>query len=157
MDYYENLQNHQIELPAPAPKGGLYAKFTSLSNSTLYYSSGVGCKRDGEYLHIGHVGSNISLEQAQEAAEQCILNIVSNMQEEFGNLNKVKKILKMTGYVSSAENFGDQHIVMDRASACLEKIFGKERGSCARTALGVSSLPGHQAVEIELVFEIKSE
>ena len=155
MDYYDNLKKYQIELPSPTDKGGLYSKFTSTSDNTLYFSSGVGCRKDGVFLYTGHVGADISIEQAQEAAEQCILNIVSNMEEELGNLNRVKKILKMTGFVNSANDFGGQPAVMNTASECLIKIFGESNGSCSRSAIGVNTLPGNQAVEIEIVFEVK--
>jgi enamine deaminase RidA (YjgF/YER057c/UK114 family) len=121
----------------------------------MYFSSGVGCKKDGKILYMGHVGSDVSVEQGQEAAGQCILNLVSNMEEELGDLNRVKKILKMTGFVNSADEFGDQPIVMDYASSLLIKIFGEATGSCSRSAIGVNTLPGNQAIEIEIVFEVK--
>lgn len=155
MDYYDNLKKHQIELPKPENKGGLYSKFTSTSDNILYFSSGVGCKKNGKYLYTGHVGSDVSTEQAQEAAEQCILNIISNMNEEFGDLNRIKKILKITGFVNSANDFGNQPKVMDAASSCLIKVFGEANGSCARSAIGVNTLPGNQAVEIEVIFEVR--
>lgn len=155
LNYYDNLKEHQIELPKPAAKGGVYSKFTYTSNGTLYFSSGVGCKKNGTFLYTGHVGSEVSIEQAQEAAKQCILNIVSNIEEEFGDLNRVTKILKMTGFVNSADDFGGQPAVMDAASSTLIEIFGEVNGCCARSAIGVNTLPGNQAVEIEIVFEAK--
>lgn len=155
MDYYDLIKHHEIELPIPADKGGLYSKFTFTSDKILCFSSGVGCKKNGKFLYTGHVGSDVTIDQAKEAAGQCILNIVSNMEEELGNLNRVKKILKMTGFINSSDEFGDQPLIMDFASSYLLKIFGDEAGSCSRTAIGVNTLPGNQAVEIEIIFEVK--
>lgn len=154
MGYYKNIEMNGIVLPEEAPKGGTYAKFTSTAHGTIYYSSGVGCKYNGDFLHKGHVGKEVSVEQAREAAEQCILNVVSNMHEELGDLNRVKKILKLTGFVNSADDFYSQPLVMDAASDLLIKIFGPEAGICARTSVGVNVLPGNQAVEVEIVFEV---
>ena len=155
MNYYDLIKHHKIELPKPVGKGGLYSKFTSTSDKIIYFSSGVGCKKNGKFLYTGHVGSDVTIDQAKEAAGQCILNIVSNMEEELGNLNRVMKILKITGFINNSDDFGDQQQIMAFTSSYLLKIFGEEVGSCSRTAIGVNTLPGNQAVEIEIVFEVK--
>lgn len=153
MDFYENLRKLNLEIPPPPEKGGIYSKMIKVGPS-LYFTSGVGCKRDGDFLYIGQTGGDVTIEQAQEAACQSILNHLSNMEQELGDLNKIKQIVKITGFVSSIDGFKNQPLVMDAASSLLVDIFGPISGSCARTAVGVNALPGNQVVEIEMIFEV---
>ena len=154
MDCYDMMKEKAIVLPTPPPRGGIYSPMVRVGEK-LYYTAGMGCKRDGRFMCIGQVGTDVTIEQAQEAARQCILNLLSNIQNEIGDLNNIKQIVKILGFVSSADGFGEQPVVMNAASSLLIDIFGVEAGCAARTAIGTNALPGNQSVEIEIVFEIK--
>lgn len=154
MDCYERMKELGIEIPpAPAP-GGCYTPLQKVGTS-LYYTAGVGCKKNGEFLYKGQVSKEVTLEQAQEAARQSILNLLSIIERELGDLRKVKKIVKILGFVSSPDGFGGQPKVMDAASELLIAVFGKEIGCAARSAIGTNALPGNQVVEIEMIFEVE--
>lgn len=154
MDCYERMKESGIELPAAPSPCGLYRSVVK-TDAHLYYTSGVGCKKDGEFLYKGQIGKDITIEQGQEAARQSVLNLLSVIQRELGDLRKVKRIVKILGFVSSADGFGSQPKVMDAASELLIKVFGEENGRAARSAIGTNALPGNQAVEIEMVFEVE--
>lgn len=152
MDCYENMKEKGIILPPSPGAGGLYVPI-NIVGEHLYFTSGMGCKKDGKFLHVGQVGRELTIEQGQEAARQCILNLLSCMERELGDLRRVRKMIKVLGFVSSADGFGQQPKVMDAASSLLVDVFGQEVGCAARSAIGTNNLPGNQAVEIELVFE----
>lgn len=151
MDVYENLKNKNLQLPAPPPEGGIYTKVKQVGN--LLFISGQGPNLDGKPLCVGKVGKEISLEEGREAALVCAMNILSCLDEYLGDLNRIKNIVKLLGFVASAEGFGDQPKVINAASSFFEDIFG-ERGKHARSAIGTSELPGGIPVEIEAIIEI---
>jgi enamine deaminase RidA (YjgF/YER057c/UK114 family) len=118
-------------------------------------TSGNNCKVNGKLLHAGKLGAEVSPEQGKQDARQCILNILGNLQSEISDLNKIKQIVKILGFVASADGFYDQPGVLDAASELLIDIFGPEAGRCARSAIGVNVLPNNQPVEIEMIFEVE--
>ena len=154
MNYYENLHRNNISLPAPLDVAGQYIKLSCAGNN-LYFTSGVGCRKKDVLICTGKVGEEATIEDAKEAARQCILNILSNIQEGLGDLNRVCKIVKILGFVASGDGFTKQSSVLDAASELLIQVFGEDVGCAARSAIGVSSLPNNQSVEIELVFLVK--
>lgn len=154
MNCYEQMESLGIAIPPSPGPGGNYVLMQKLSDK-VYITSGTGCKKDGAFLYKGQAGKDFTLEQGQEAAQQCILNLLSNIQNEIGDLNNIKQIIKILGFVSSADDFGQQPKVMDAASQLLIDIFGKDVGAAARSAIGTNNLPGNQAVEIEMIFEVK--
>ena len=101
----------------------------------------------------GKLGGNITIEQGYEGARQTAINQLSVLKVMLGDLNKVKRIVKVLGLVNSSPNFIDQPKVVNGFSDLMVDIFG-ERGKHARAAIGVNSLPRGQAVEIELVVEV---
>ncbi|WP_207662161.1 RidA family protein [Clostridium sp. AM58-1XD] len=141
-----------LELPAPPKPGGVYSAIRQVGNS-LYFTAGVGCKKNGDLLYTGHVGEEISIEEGRQAARQSIFNLLSIIEREIGDLRRITKIVKILGFVSCQNGFEDQPKVIDAASELLIQIFGEEIGYAARSAIGTNSLPGNQAVEIEMVFE----
>lgn len=151
MDCYENMRRNAIVLPEPPPRGGLYSKIRHAGGS-LYFTSGVGCRSGGELVSVGQVGDGATLDDARAAARQCVLNILANIEEEFGDLNRVESVVKMLGFVAGADAFFEQPKVMDAASETLVAVFGAEKGCCARSAIGTNRLPNNQTVEIEMVF-----
>ena len=151
MDCYERMRERGITLPpCPAP-GGVYVPMVKMSDH-VYITSGTGCKKGGKFLFTGQAGKDFTVEDGQEAAKQCVLNLLANIERELGDLRRVTKIIKLLGFVSSADDFGQQPKVMDGASRLLIDIFGPETGTAARSAIGTNNLPGNQAVEIEMIF-----
>ena len=111
---------------------------------------------DGQLTCIGVVGNTVTVEDAREAAAVCALNALSVLQAELGSLDRIERILSVTGYVASAPGFDEQPAVIDGASRVLVDVFG-ERGRHTRSAIGVAALPRGGAVEIELTAAIISE
>ena len=118
------------------------------------FLSGTTCYANGGLLHKGRLGAELSLEQGYAAARQAALNLLSIAKESLGDLGRVMRIVKLNGYVNSAADFDRQPEVIDGASDLLQEIFG-EAGRHARTSIGVSDLPGHRPVEIEMVVQVR--
>ena len=152
MDVYENLKKLNVTLPEPPPVGGLYIPVNEFGDKLLY-TSGVVPIKDGKPAYVGKAG-DVSVEYAQEAARLCIINILSAVQKKIGDLNKVKKVVKVLGFVASKEDFTQQPLVMNAASELLVGVFGED-GRHARSAIGVTVLPNDYTVEIELILELK--
>ena len=104
---------------------------------------------DGRLTCLGVVGDDVTVEQAHEAAALCALNALSVLKAELGSLDRVERILSLTGYVASAAGFDQQPAVVDGASQVLVDVFG-DAGRHTRSAVGVAGLPRRGAVEIEL-------
>lgn len=114
------------------------------------YVSGQLPKVNGEVRLFGKVGAEVSLEQAREQARICVLQALACLSAELGNLSRVTRVLKVSGFVASAQGFNEQPKVIDAASDLLVEIFGAA-GKHARSAIGVAELPRNAAVEIEFV------
>lgn len=121
----------------------------------LLFTSGMLPIKDGELLFKGRVGDAVSLEDAQEAARQCILNGLSAIKSEVGSLGKIKQVVKVVGFVMGTPDFYNQPAVINGASHALTEILGLEVGQHARSAVGVANLPLEAPVEIELIVEVK--
>ncbi|TLV22287.1 RidA family protein [Klebsiella indica] len=120
----------------------------------LLYTSGNDCRLDGVLIHKGTLGANLTIEEGQAAARQCMINILSSVKHYIGDLNRVVGCVKMLGFVQSSDDFKDQPYVMNSASDLLIDVFG-ESGRHARSAIGTNTLPFDTPVEIELILEIK--
>ena len=151
MDVYENLKKLNLTLPEAPPLGGLYVPTKRTGN--LVYTSGQGPIVNGKPAVVGKVGAELTIEDGQKAARLCILNILSILQKEIGDLNKVKNVVKLLGFVASAPGFNSQPMVINGGSQLLIDVFG-ERGRHTRSAIGTNELPGNIAVEIEAIFEV---
>ncbi len=147
------LNELKHQLPAPPLPIGSYIAVTQVDN--LLYTSGVLPMQDGQVVYVGPVGSwNVGVTQGQAAARLCLLNALSLIHHTLdGQLDRVKRIVKLTGFVSSTPTFYEQPAVMNGASDCLVEFFG-EAGKHVRSAVGVISLPRNASVEVELVVEI---
>ena len=151
MDVYAKLKEFNLTLPDNPGKGGIYKPVKQVGNSL--YVSGQLPTRTGEPQFIGKVGSERTIEEAQEAARKCALNALSHLHTFLGDLNKIKGVIKTLGFVRSAEGFVQQPKVIDAASALLRDIWGED-GLGARSSVGVYELPNGVSVEIEFIFEI---
>lgn len=139
-------------LPPPPLPVGSYIAVTRVGN--LLYTSGVLPMKDGAVAYTGALGSwGMTTEHGRKAAELCVLNALSLIRHELGDLARVKRIIKVTGFVSSTKDFFDQPAVMNGASDFLVRAFG-EAGKHVRSAVGVASLPKDASVEVELIMEI---
>ena len=147
----EKIKEYGYRLPEISPPKALYIPVKRLDNAL--FVSGQIPFLDDKLAYQGKVGDTISLEQAQEAARICILNLLSAVRAEIGELDKIRQIVKVQGFVNSRTGFDQQHIVMNAASQFLFDILG-ERGRHARTAVGTNQLPLDVPVEIEAIIEI---
>jgi len=151
MDIYERLRDLDIELPQAAKVMGLYVPVKIAGN--MAYVSGQGPLVDGKLTCTGKVGKDISAEQAQAAARQIALNTLAALHEYVGDLNKIKSVVKVLGFVASAEGFNEQPAVINAFSQVFVDVFG-ESGRHARSAVGTNELPMNITVEIESIFEL---
>jgi len=140
-----------IKLPPSSPPGAMYVPVKQLGNA-LFVAGQVPFV-NGELAYRGAVGDKVTLEEAEEAARICIINMVAALKDYLGDLDKVKNVVKVQAFVNSKTGFNQQHIVVNAASQLLYDIFG-EPGRHARTAVGTNQLPMDAPVEIEAIIEI---
>ncbi|GER92529.1 RidA family protein [hot springs metagenome] len=147
----DKLKQLDITIPeAPKPLGS-YVPCVQAGN--LLFLSGMLPLKDGKLIKTGKLGESVSIEEAQEYARQCVINALSVLKSHLGSLNKVKRCVKLNGYIASAADFAEQPKVLNAASDLLFEIFG-EAGRHARAAVGVSSLPLNSPIEIDFIFEV---
>lgn len=141
-----------IELPEAAVPVANYVSYVRSGNQ-LFVSGQLPVAR-GEMLHRGQVGSEVSVKDAQAAARQCVLNLTAQVKAACdGDLEKVRRVVRLGGFVNSAAGFTDHAQVINGASDLISELFA-EKGQHARAAVGCSSLPLGAAVEIEGLFEV---
>ncbi|SDI47406.1 RidA family protein [Alteribacillus bidgolensis] len=143
----QKLQALGIKLSDVRPAAGNYISHRIVGN--LIFTSGQGVDN-----YHGKLGKDLTLEDGYQASRQSVINLVSVLKAELGELDKVKKIVKILGFVNSTEDFTGQPKVMNGASDLLVEVFG-ERGKHARSAVGMAQLPNNTAVEIEMIVEIE--
>jgi enamine deaminase RidA (YjgF/YER057c/UK114 family) len=150
----EYLKAKGIELPNASTPAANYVPFTRTGN--LVYVSGQVSQWNGERKFIGKLGAEFGVAEGQQAARLCALNLVAHARVAAGgDLDRVR-VLRLTGYVNSTPDFTSQPQVVNGASDAMVEVFG-DAGKHARSAVGVASLPGGVAVEIEGIFEIAAE
>ncbi len=148
-----NLQAKGIELPEVSAPAAAYVPYTT-SGKAVFISGQLPFK-DGSMFKTGHLGKDVSLEEGQETAEVCAVNILAHLKNACeGDLNKVAKVLKLEILVAATADFTDPHLVANGASQLILDAFGKEKGSHARVAYGVATLPMGAAVEVAATFEL---
>ncbi len=153
-DVYEVMKEKGIVLPAPPPRGGIYTPVVEFGEGLLY-CSGCGPDIGGDSTVTGKVGRDVSIEEGQRAAYQCMLNILANLQAQLGDLNRIKRFVKVLGFVNCTEDFCFQPMVINGGSQLLLDLFGEERGLPARTAIGANATPGNITCEIEALVEVE--
>lgn len=146
------IQELHLVLP-PAPKPVAVYKPAVLVGNMLYVS-GHGPLRPDLTQILGRVGDDLTLEQGYQAARQVGLAILSTVRNTLGSLDKVKRLIKTLGMVNCTPDFKDHPKVINGFSELMADVFGKENGIGARSAVGMVSLPGNIAVEIECIFEV---
>jgi enamine deaminase RidA (YjgF/YER057c/UK114 family) len=147
------LAELKLELPPAPPRGGVYQPVVITGN--LAYISGHGpYQSDGSYM-TGVLGDDLGVEEGQAAAKQTGLALLATMKAELGSLDRIKRVVKMLGMVNATPEFGQHPAVINGCSELFRDVFGEEAGVGARSAVGMGSLPGNIAVEIEVIFEIE--
>ena len=147
----ERLKALNIVLPTPPKPAGSYVPVT-ISGKIVYVSGQIPID-GGKITHKGKVPSPQSIEEAQRAARLCIINALAQLKSEIGSLDKVARILKVSGFVNSSPDFTEQPKVINAASDLLVEIFG-EKGKHSRVAIGAASLPLDSTVEIDMIVEL---
>jgi enamine deaminase RidA (YjgF/YER057c/UK114 family) len=136
------------------PKPGAIYRPVVIDGATIYVS---GCVPfDGDKLmYKGKAPSQVSLEDAKQAAALCVANSLRLVRNELGTLDKVERVIRLTGYVNSDLDFTDHHLVINGASQLLLDVFGNDAGLGARSAVGMANLPLGSTVEVDLILKMK--
>ena len=155
-DVEEKIKSLNIELPEPGQPIANYVptvRFSEGKNTILIYVSGTGPRKEnGDYI-TGRLGENMTIEEGYGAARLTGINILASLKKEIGDLNKIKRFVKVIGMVNSTADFYQQPAVINGFSDFVVEVFG-DRGKHARSAVGMVSLPSGIAVEIEVVVEV---
>ena len=146
------LKQLRIELPEPRSPIADFIPCSRIGN-TIYVSGQV-TAWNGDYLYIGKVGREVSLDEAKDAARVCALNVISQLKNYLGDLDKVQRFAMVQGFVNAVPEFTDHPKVINGASEVLLEVFG-EAGRHARFAIGVGSLPFNVAVEVAAIVEVR--
>ena len=139
-----------LSLPAQPPT---YEFLPAVTVGELAYVSGHVPFRDGEFLHRGKVGVDLDLETGRTAAQLAVLGCLASLKSALGDLDRIKRVIKVNGYVNCSPEFGDLPKITDAGSKLLIALFG-DAGRHARTTVGVASLPFGVAVEIEMIVQV---
>jgi enamine deaminase RidA (YjgF/YER057c/UK114 family) len=150
----QRLQKYNITLPALGSNNLAFIPFVIVQN-IVYISGQLPMGFGALSEHKGQLGKEFNVEQGKKIAEICAINVIAQIKEACkGNLEKVKKCIKLTVFVNSVANFIEQPAVANGASELINNVFG-EKGTHARSAIGVSQLPFGVAAEVEAIFEIE--
>lgn len=151
MSIYAKLSQLAITLPPVAAPAAAYVPFVQTGH--LIYLSGHIAKKDGK-VWIGQFGKNISTEEGKAAARAVAIDLIGTLHAAVGDLNCVKRIVKLMALVNSTADFTEQHLVTNGASELFGEVFG-DKGAHARSAFGVAQIPLGACVEIELIAEVE--
>ena len=146
------LKQLRIELPEPRSPVANFVACNRIGSAV--FVSGQVTAWNGDYLYIGKVGREVSLDEGKDAARICALNVISQLKNFLGDLDKVQRIAMVQGFVNAVPEFEDHPKVINGASDLFVEVFG-EAGRHARFAIGVGSLPFNVAVEIAAVVEVR--
>ena len=142
-----------IDVPVPAKPVANYVGWVRTGN--LVFTAGQVTLKDGKIGYIGKVGKDFSADEAAKAARICAINIIAQLKQACdGDLDRVKRIVKLVGFVNGVPEFSEQPKVINGASDVLVEVFG-DKGKHARSAVGAGSLPLNVAVEVEAIAEIE--
>jgi enamine deaminase RidA (YjgF/YER057c/UK114 family) len=148
VDFDRKLKDLGIELPSAAPPAANYVKAVRVGD-VLYLSGHAAVSG-----FRGKLGKDMTTEQGYQAARSTAISALATLQQELGDLNKVKRIVKVMGMVNSTPDYTEQHLVVNGFSDLMVAVFG-DKGKHARSAVGMGSLPFNFAVEIDLVVEVE--
>jgi enamine deaminase RidA (YjgF/YER057c/UK114 family) len=150
----ERLDELDVTLPIPPKPAGSYIPVVVSGN--LAFVSGQIPMQDGKVVFTGKVPTEKSVEEAQKAAKLCAVNILAQLKANLGNLDRIARIVRLSGFVNSTPDFTEHPKIINAASDLFFDIFG-ENGRHARIAVGVASLPLDSTVEIDAIIEFTSD
>ena len=148
VDFDKKLKELGIELPSASPPAANYVKAVRVGN-VLYLSGHAAVSG-----FRGKLGKDMTTEQGYQAARSTAISAIATLEQELGDLNKVKRIVKVMGMVNSTPDYTEQHLVVNGFSDLMVAVFG-DKGKHARSAVGMGALPFNFAVEIDLVVEVE--
>jgi enamine deaminase RidA (YjgF/YER057c/UK114 family) len=151
MNIYDTLSSLQITLPPVAIPAAAYVPFVQTGN--LVFLSGHLAKRDGK-VWVGQFGKDISVDDGKMAARNIAIDLMGTLHAAVGDLNRVKRIVKLMSLVNSTGDFTEHHLVTNGASELIGQVFGSAVGAHARSAFGVAQIPLGACVEIEMIAEV---
>jgi enamine deaminase RidA (YjgF/YER057c/UK114 family) len=152
MSINDKLKSLGITLPPVAAPAAAYLPF--VQTGKLVFLSGHIAKKDGKPW-VGQLGAGLGTEEGKQAARATAIDLLGTLQAAVGDLNKVKRIVKVMSLVNSTPTFTEQHLVTNGASDFFAEVFGPEKGAHARSAFGVAQVPLGACVEIELIAEVE--
>ena len=150
MNIYDKLKELNITLPPVATPAAAYVPFVRTGN--LVFISGHIAKKDGK-AWVGQLGKTMQTEEGKQAARVIAVDLMGTLHAAVGDLNKVKRIVKVMSLVNSAPDFTEHHLVTNGASELFGQVFG-DKGAHARSAFGVAQLPMGACVEVELIVQV---
>ncbi len=148
---YATLESLHITLPPVAVPAAAYVPFVQTGN--LLFLSGHLAKQDGK-VWVGQFGKDISVEDGKLAARNVAIDLMGTLHAATGDLNRIKRIVKLMSLVNSTGSFTEHHLVTNGASELIGQVFGPEVGAHARSAFGVAQIPLGACVEIEMIVEL---
>jgi enamine deaminase RidA (YjgF/YER057c/UK114 family) len=151
MSVYDKLKELGIELPPVATPAAAYVPF--VQTGKLVFISGNIARKDGA-VWVGQLGKTMSTEEGKLAARSCAIQLMAALHAASGDLNQVKRIVKVMSLVNSSPDFTEHHLVTNGCSELLGQVFGPQVGAHARSAFGVAQIPLGACVEIELIAEL---
>lgn len=151
----QKLESLGYPLDRRLSPGAIY-KPVVIDGTTAYVSGCVPFDGDKNLVSKGKVPSQVTLEDAKKAAALCAANILRLVRQELGSLDRVDRVLRVTGYVNSDPTFTEQHLVINGASQLFVDVFG-ENGMHARSAVGTAALPLGASVEVEAILKLRTE
>ncbi|WP_338413023.1 RidA family protein [uncultured Sphaerotilus sp.] len=152
MSLHQRLQDLGITLPPVAIPAAAYVPFVRTGN--LVFLSGHIAKRDGQPW-VGQLGKTMGTEEGQQAARAIAIDLLGTLQAAVGDLERVRRIVKVMSLVNSTGDYTEQHLVTNGASQLFAQVFGDQIGAHARSAFGVAQIPLGACVEIELIAEVE--
>ncbi len=149
----KKLAERGIALPAAPSPSANYVPFVR-SGNLLTVSGQICYGADGKLVAKGRLGEAVPMEDGQKAARACALNVLAQVKAAVGDLDKVKRVVRLGGFINSAPGFADGPKVMNGASDLMVEVFG-DKGRHARSTIGAAALPADAAVEVEGQFEVE--
>lgn len=145
------LRELGIELPTPMAPIANYVAF--VQTGSLLVISGQIPAKDGKIVMTGKLGSGVEIEAGKTAARLCLINVLAQVRAAIGDLSRVRRVVRLGGFIACTPNFTQHALVMNGASDLAVEVFG-DAGRHARSTIGVPSLPGDASVEVEGMFEV---
>ncbi len=149
----QKLTELGLVLPTLPGSKGIYKSCLEVGN-LLYVSGHISINEDGGFI-TGKVGADVDDDEAKRAALQCGLAILSSIKAHFGNLNRIKRVIKILGMVNAVPEYTKHALIINGCSELYVQLWGNDNGKGVRSAVGMGSLPNNVAVEIEAVFEFE--